>query len=177
MRPRPGVGTRTRTRRKHAANAALFPGLQDKIVHTCPPARRRFVLRISGTACEYTTYGGSKPELESIGEAAKLTPPAAWKLLGSSNIDGGTAQGFVVPQSRWDSVLNFSRDTGAELVLGLNQLQRHWPAAGAKGCDAEHGGSCTWDNSNMRTWMAHNKARGANIYGYECVHSLPARPR
>lgn len=82
-----------------------------------------YVLRVSGTACDATQFGM---------DARRHVPmPAA--VLGRlrAHIQHPTG----VRATDWDVVGDFVGASGADLVLGLNQLTRHWPEQdGAHAC-------------------------------------------
>jgi hypothetical protein len=117
-----------------------------------------FVLRVGGTGGENVQFSGDPATYVAI-------PNSVVKNLRPGG--GGTKPGNISAHD-WDTVGTFAKSVGADLVLGLNQLVRHYPEGGASGGCDNHS-SCVWDTTNARAWLEHNKQANYTVYGYELV--------
>jgi hypothetical protein len=126
--------------------------LADHALRAMVKELQPFVLRISGTGVDGLQLGSPAPYI--------ATPPAAENLTLRDNMRRAN-----VSVADWDQVAAFAVATGADLVLGFNQLLRSWPNDGTHGCAA---GPCLWNDSNARAWVQHNRRiPGLRVVGYE----------
>jgi hypothetical protein len=134
----------------HTRAALGEPGLRSMVRQLRP-----LVLRISGTGAEGMQLGPPAPYIPTPPHIANLTLRDPGSRANVSLAD-------------WDQVLDFAAAVGADLVLGFNQLLRHW--ANEQGCAAvgAAGSHCPWNSSNARAWALHNRQRtDVSIAGYE----------
>ena len=139
----------------YALNPLHFPGPMDLSNAGLPSLTRQLgkaVLRVSGTGAENIQIEGQSEYVPG--------PPEA--VLAALRTGGGGTDPFNATLSDWDQVAEFAVATGSDLVLGLNQFTRNWPAKGI--C---HGRNCAWIPTNARGWMKHNRDKKWPLYGYE----------